>query len=77
MIEDKMYSSSLELFDMGSIVINHILHDEDIQDLEESDHFKYLMELDIMLEPIASLIEEADPELYKHVSELVNQRFKA
>lgn len=74
-IEEKMYKSSLELFDMGSIVINNYLHDQEIKELEESDHFRYLMELDLLLEPIASLIEEADPDLYRDIKSTVDQRF--
>lgn len=74
-IEEKMYKSSLELFDMGSIVINHSLHEEDIKELEDSDHFRYLTELDLLLEPIASLIEEVDPDLFNDIKTMVDQRF--
>jgi hypothetical protein len=33
------------------------------------------MEIDVMLEPIASLIEEADPDLFNEIKTMVDQRF--
>lgn len=75
-IADKKYESIVDMFDMGSIIIKNTLFDEEIVEIQNSDHYTYVASLNEKLEPIATIIGEVDPKLYDEVEGVVNDRFR-
>jgi len=52
------------------------LFEEELVEIKNSDHYKYVLNLHEKLEPIATIIGEVDPKLYDEVEEVVNYRFR-
>ncbi len=75
-LTDKKYESIVDMFDMGSIIIKNNLFEEELVEIKNSDHYKYVLNLHEKLEPIATIIGEVDPKLYDEVEEVVNYRFR-
>jgi len=73
---DKKYESIVDMFDMGSIIIKNNLFEEELVEIKNSDHYKYVLNLHEKLQPIATIIGEVDPKLYDEVEEVVNYRFR-
>lgn len=71
-METKQYRSVVEIFDLGEIIINHSLTEEEIDEIKESDHFKYTVSIDDKLHLVADLISETNPDLYNKIDEAVN-----
>jgi hypothetical protein len=72
----KKYESVVDMFDMGSIIIKNTLFDEEITEMQNSEHYIYVANLNEKLEPIATIIGEVDPKLYDEVEEAVNMRYR-
>jgi hypothetical protein len=75
-LADKKYESIVDMFDMGSIIIKNTLFDEELTEIKNSEHYKYVVDLHEKLEPIATIIGEVDSKLYDEVEEVVNYRFR-
>lgn len=75
-LADKKYESIVDMFDMGSIIIKNTLFDEEIVEIQNSEHYKYVVDLHEKLEPIASIIGEVDSKLYEDIQEIVNYRYR-
>jgi len=73
-LENKKYQSSLNLLDMGNIVVTHLVNDEDIDEIKNSKHYNYVVEMHEKLEPIALMIEEANPKLYEKIYSIITER---
>ena len=73
---EKKYESIVDMFDMGSIIIKNTLFDEEIIEIQNSEHYLYVANLNSKLEPIATIIGEVDPKLYNEVEEVVNMRYR-
>lgn len=75
-LTDKKYESIVDMFDMGSIIIKNTLFDEEIVEIQNSEHYKYVVDLNDKLEPIATIIGEVDSKLYEEIQEVVNYRYR-
>lgn len=75
-LADKKYESIVDMFDMGSIIIKNTLFDEEIVEIQNSEHYKYVVDLHEKLEPIAAIIGEVDSKLYEDMQEIVNYRYR-
>lgn len=73
-LQEGKYQSSLNLLDMGSILVTHTIPNEDIDQIKKSKHYDYVLKMHNKLEPIASMIEEANPKLYEKVQSIINDR---
>lgn len=67
--EEQGIYSELNLLDVGKITIFSKLTEDEIEELKQADHYDYATKIDTMFEPIATLIGEANPEIYKKVEE--------
>jgi hypothetical protein len=75
-LADKKYESVVDMFDMGSIIIKNTLFDEEITEIQNSDHYRTVVNLHEKLEPIASIIGEVDSKLYDQIQEIVDYRYR-
>lgn len=73
-LEKGEYHSSLDLLDVGNIIVTHLMKEEDLSKIKESKHYNYVLKMHEKLEPIALLIEEANPKLYQKVQAVINDR---
>lgn len=75
-LTDKKYESIVDMFDMGSIIIKNTLFEEEVVEIRNSEHYKYVVDLNEKLEPIAAIIGEVDSKLYDDIEEIVNFRYR-
>jgi hypothetical protein len=61
-----MYNE-LEIPQMGYISVFKEMADEDIDEMMESAHYKYCVEIQTKLEPVIDMIQESLPEIYEKV----------
>lgn len=71
--EHKNIEDRLEILDFGQVTVTRYLHDEDIEDMLKRDHYKYCMDINKKLAPIADIIEEADSVLYNNIKDCFNK----
>ena len=67
--EEEGIYSELNLLDGGKITIFDKLSEEEIETLKESIHYDYATKINALFEPIATLIEESNPEVFKKIEE--------
>jgi hypothetical protein len=65
--EESGIYEELHLLDVGKITVFNKLTEEEVEELKESKHYDLVSRIHSLLEPIAILIEESNPELYKSV----------
>lgn len=66
-ISEKQVVDTISILDFGAVTVTRLLVDEDITDLEKSGSFRLTNLIHEKLSPLAELIEDADPELFKEV----------
>jgi hypothetical protein len=67
--EEKGIYSELNLLDVGKLTVFSKLTDDEIDDLKDSVHYDYATKINTMFEPIATLIGEVNPEVFKKIEE--------
>jgi hypothetical protein len=67
--EESGIYEELHLLDIGKITVFNKLTEEETQELKESKHYDLVSKINTLLEPVAILIEESNPELYKSVED--------
>ena len=70
--ETKAYKTTVEIFDLGEIIINHNVSDEDISEMESSEYYNAALSISDKLSVVVELIEEADPKLVRSIRNLVH-----
>jgi len=66
-IEKKGMYNELEIPQMGYISVFKEMADEDIDEMMESAHYKYCVEIQTKLEPVIDMIQESLPDIYEKV----------
>ena len=66
-ISERKVIDTISILDFGAVTVTRLLLDEDVADLEKSNTFRLTNVIHEKLNPLAELIEDADPELFKKV----------
>lgn len=69
-ISEKKVVDTISILDFGAVTVTRLLLEEDITDLEKSGSFRLTNLIHEKLSPLAELIEDADPELFKEVKSI-------
>jgi hypothetical protein len=67
--EHKSIEEVMSILDYGQIRITQNLSDEDMEKIQDTDHYKLANRIHEKLHPIIELIEEVDLDLYTEVKE--------
>lgn len=63
----------MDIIGLTEIKITEKLNDQDIDEILQTDHYKYCVAVHEKLHPIVELIEEVNPDLYTKVQESFNK----
>jgi len=74
-IKNKGIKTEVELPIFGKQTHFHPVDEKILLNIKESRLLKHLKEIDVVLEPIALLIKDSDPDLYKQVEDSINVKF--
>jgi hypothetical protein len=67
MFQHKSIVDTMEILDFGKISVTKYIDDESIEEMHKSLHYKYSFDINEKLEPVASMIEDIDSDLYNKV----------
>jgi hypothetical protein len=70
--ETKNYKTVVEIFDLGEIIINHNVSEEDISEMETSEYYIQALHISEKLHLVVELIEDTDPKLVHSIRNLVH-----
>ncbi len=74
-LKDRGIKTKVKLPIFGEHVHFHSVDESVLDEMENSNLLKQLKEVNSVLEPIALLIKDSDPDLYKQVEESINTKF--
>jgi hypothetical protein len=74
-IETKKVTESVSILDYGAITVDYLLQDSEVKELINDKHYLFVVGLHRKLELIASIIQEAEPELASKVEISYQKRF--
>ena len=66
-IEKKGMYNEIEIPQMGYISVFKEMSEDDINEMMESAHYKYSVEIQTKLEPVVDMIQESLPDIYEKV----------
>lgn len=71
--EHKSLEDVMNILDFGQIRITQPLNDEELNKIQESEHYLISSNINNKLEDIVDMIEEADKSLYNEVKDCFNE----
>ena len=74
-IKNKGIKTEVELPIFGKQTHFHPVDEKILLNIKESRLLKHLKEIDVVLEPIALLIKDSDPNLFQQVEDSINVKF--
>lgn len=71
--EHKSIEDVMSILDYGQIRVTQNLSDEDIEKIQDTQHYKLAIQVHEKLHPVVELIEEVDLDLYDNVKSCFNK----
>lgn len=69
-VEKRGIYNELEVPEMGFISVFKVLNDETIDEILESPHFKFCIQIEKRLAPVVDMIEDSLPEEYEKIDKI-------
>lgn len=76
MLTEKTIDGDMDLPIFGKVYYKESIPNKILNDIEKSDIYNTLLEIDGILEPIVSLIKDSDQKLYDEVENSINFKFE-
>lgn len=75
-IQEKGVTQTLTLLNMGEISVFKQMTDEDVESFKTDKYYLLAKEVNTVIEPIAELIIESDPDLFKDITNIIEENSK-